>query len=52
MSNFERERNARIKIERITAQMERELQSKQDYVRDAQEFMQVQNYQQLLSEMP
>jgi len=49
MSNFERERSARMEMERMMAQMQREMQSQQDFVRGAQEFYQGQDYQQFLS---
>jgi hypothetical protein len=49
MSNFERERSARMEMEQMMAQMQREMQSQQDYVRGAQEFYQGQSYQQFLS---
>ena len=52
MNNFERERNARMEMKRIMAQMQREMQSQQDYVRGAQEFYQGQSYQQFLAQMP
>ena len=52
MNNFERERNARMEMERMMAQMQREMQSQQDYVRGAQEFYQGQSYQQFLAQMP
>ena len=49
MSNFERERGARMEMERMMAQMQREMQSQQDFVRGAQKFYQGQDYQQFLS---
>ena len=52
LNNFEQERNARMEMERMMAQMQREMQSQQDYVRSAQEFYQGQSYQQFLPHMP
>ncbi len=40
MSNFGWDRNARMEMERIMAQKQREMQSQQDYVQGAQEFNQ------------